>query len=71
MDNTYSLGEALPLEMARVRDQVLPAYLEIGAPGAFAVTMIRATLDRAAKAMAEQDIAAMIKAYDYLKGYST
>ncbi len=29
-----TLGEALPKEMARVRNEVLPVYLEIGPAGA-------------------------------------
>lgn len=66
-----SLGEALPREMARVRDQVMPAYIEIGAPGIFALTMMRADLDRAAKALAEGDVAEMIRAYESLRNYTT
>lgn len=65
-----SLGEALPREMARVRDKVLPAYVDIGAPGMFAATMMRADLDAAAKALAEGDVVAMIQVYESLKGYS-
>lgn len=64
-----SLGEALPREMARVRDKVMPAYLAIGAPGLFALTMMRADLDAAAKALAEGDVAEMIRVYESLKGY--
>ena len=63
-----SLGTALPAEMTRVRDEVLPAYLEIGPAGAFAATLIRADLDAAAKAMAEGDVVAMLRAYESLKG---
>jgi hypothetical protein len=48
---TDTLGDALPREMARVRD-LLPLYDAIGRPGALAATMMRADLDRAAKAMA-------------------
>lgn len=66
-----TLGESLPLEMARVRDKVMPAYLEIGQAGAFALTMMRQTLDDAAKAMAEGDLAAMIRAHEELKGFKT
>lgn len=64
-----SLGEALPKEMARVRDQVIPAYVEIGPAGGFALTLMRLALDQAAKALAEGDISAMISAYDDLKGF--
>ena len=66
-----SLGTELPKEMARVRDEVIPAYLEIGPAGTFAVTWMRKALDDAAKAMAEGDLVAMIRAYDELKGAST
>lgn len=66
-----TLGEALPREMTRVRDKVMPAYIEIGPPGIFALTMMRADLDRAAKALAEGDVAEMIRAYESLKGYDT
>ena len=64
-----SLGEALPAEMARVRDQLLPVYDSIPA-GVFAATMMRADLDKAAKAMAEGDVVAMLHAYEALKGYT-
>ena len=64
-----SLGEALPREMARVRDEVLPPYLEIGQAGVFAVAMMRADLDAAAKALAEQDVVEMMRVYKSLKEY--
>ena len=62
-----SLGTALPREMARVRDKVLPAYLEVGPAGLFAVTMIRRDLDEAARALAEGDVVAMMRVYKELK----
>ena len=65
-----SVGQALPLEMARVRDEVMPAYVKVGAPGIFALTMMRASLDRAAKALAEGDAVECIRAYEDLKGYT-
>lgn len=61
--------DALPREMARVRDDLIPAYLEIGPSGLFALTMMRTTLDRAARAMAEQDIVAMARCYQELKEF--
>jgi hypothetical protein len=67
-DAIDTLGEALPREMARVRDEVLPAYIEIGQPGMFAAMTIRADLDAAAKAMAEGDVAEMLRVYQSLKG---
>ncbi len=68
-ESPKSLGEALPLEMARVRDKVMPPYVEIGPAGIFALTCMREDLDRAAKALAEGDVAAMISAYQSLKGW--
>lgn len=65
-----SLGEALPREMARVRDQVMPAYLSIGQVGAFALGNMRADLDAAAKALSEGDVIAMLRVHESLKGYS-
>ena len=65
-----TLGKALPKEMKRVRDEVLPIYLECGAAGLPAVYMMRTDLDLAAKALSEGDIEAMIKAYQSLKGYN-
>lgn len=67
---TPTLGDDLPKQMARVRDEVLPAYLSIGAPGRMAVAMMRADLDAAAKALAEGDVVAMLRVYQRLRGYS-
>lgn len=67
---TISLGEALPQEMARVRDKVIPAYLEIGPAGALALHMMRMSLDAAAQALAAGDVVAMISALEDLRGYS-
>ena len=64
------LGEALPCEMTRVRDKVMPAYIEIGAPGLFALSMMRVDLDRAAKALAEGDVIEMLRVYESLKEYT-
>lgn len=71
-DNTTeasTLGEALPAEMTRVRDEVMPMYIEIGPPGAIALHLMRTSLDAAAKAMAEGDVVAMLRAYEDLKGF--
>lgn len=65
-----SLGEALPKEMARIRDVVMPAYQEIGPAGAFALSFMRRDLDLAAEALAEGDVVAMIAIYQDLKAYS-
>lgn len=66
---TETLGDALPKEMARVRDVVIPPYIEIGPAGAIALMLMRADLDAAARAMAEGDVAGMIHAYEALKGW--
>jgi hypothetical protein len=69
-DEIVTLADALPKQMARVRDEVMPAYIEIGAPGMFALSMMRHDLDEAARAMATGDVVAMLKAHEALKGYS-
>jgi hypothetical protein len=63
-----SLGTELPKEIARVRDEVLPLYLEIGQPGMFGAAAIRQTLDEASQAMISGDVIAMIRVYEELKG---
>lgn len=64
-----TLGDALPKEIARVRDEILPVYLEIGPAGEIAAAMIRADLNAASKAMMEGDVVSMINIYNSLKGY--
>ena len=72
---TDTLGDALPREMARVRDEVMPAYLALrGMPNVIvepALAMMRASLDAAARAMIEGDVVAMLRCYEDLKGYET
>jgi hypothetical protein len=67
--NVKTLGDELPREMARVRDEVMPAYEEIGPAGGIALAMMRADLDAAARAMAEGDVVAMLRVYQSLRGY--
>jgi hypothetical protein len=64
-----TLGDDLPKEIARVRDVVLPAYLECGPGGQFGVLMIRKALNEASRAMIEGDTIAMIRVYQELKGW--
>lgn len=73
MTEVDTLGDALPREMARVRDVVMPAYSHplVGNAGLFALTMIRFALDEAARAMAEGDTIAMLRAYERLRGFGT
>lgn len=67
-DQVDTIGDALPREMTRVRDKVLPAYLSIP-EGIFAATMMRQSLDAAQRALAEGDVVAMLTCYEDLKGY--
>lgn len=67
---TETIGTASPKEMTRVRDEVIPPYIEIGHAGALALAMMRNSLDQAQKALAEGDVIAMMRAYEDLKGYS-
>jgi len=60
--------ETLPLEIVRVRDTVLPYYLELGDLGQYAVALIRLALDLASKATSEGDVAGMLRAHEALKG---
>ena len=64
-----TLADGLPKEMARVRDEVMPPYIAIGASGMFALAMMRNDLDEAAQAMAQGDVVAMLRAYHKLKEY--
>jgi hypothetical protein len=64
-----TLGEALPREMARVRDELMPMYVAIGPPGTFALMLMRQALNRAAKAMAEGDAVEMLRAHEELKSF--
>ncbi len=68
-DNTTMLGDELPKIMARVRDVIMPRYVEIGPAGQFALAFMRRDLDRAARAMAAGDVVEMIQAYEALKSY--
>lgn len=64
-----TLGDALPREMARVRDEVMPAYVACGPAGKPGLFVMRMELDAAAKAMAEGDVVEMVRAYEALRGW--
>jgi hypothetical protein len=66
---SVSLAESLPREMARVRDELMPLYQQIGPPGAFALMLMRKALDEAAEAMVSGDVIAMLRVYEDLKGF--
>jgi hypothetical protein len=62
-----SLAEALPKEMARVRE-VLGAYKAIGPAGMFGAAFIEADLREADQAVMSGDVVRMIRVYEKLKG---
>lgn len=61
-----SLAEALPKEMARVRE-VLGYYKEVGPAGMFGAAMIEADLRAADQAVMSGDVVRMLAAYQSLK----
>lgn len=69
MSETKTLGDALPDEIARVTE-ILGYYQEIGPAGMFGAMMIKASLQRATRALAEGDVIAMLQCLEDLKGYS-
>jgi hypothetical protein len=65
-----TVGDALPKEISRVRDELMPMYESIGPPGAFALAMMRSALQRADQAMISQDLPEMIRVYQELKDFT-
>jgi len=61
-----TLGEAFPLEQARLRE-LLIEYSKIST-GMFGSVVIKDCLKRADKAAIEQDLPAMIRIYQEMKG---
>lgn len=61
-----TLGDALPKEMARVRE-VLGHYKEIGPAGMFGAAFIEQDLKAADQAVISGDVVAMLQAYETLK----
>ena len=62
-----SLAQALPKEMARVRE-VLGHYLEIGPAGMFGAAFIEQELREADNAVMSGDLVRMLRAYERLQG---
>lgn len=65
-----TLGDALPKEISRVRDELIPMYQSIGPSGSFAIALMRQALQKADTAMIEQDLPGMIAAYKDLQGFT-
>lgn len=61
-----TLGTALPEQIARVRD-VRQHYLDVGPPGALAAYLMELDLNAADRAIADQDIVAMLAVYQKLQ----
>ena len=68
-DEIETLGTALPAEMKRVRDELMPMYQSIGPSGQFALVLMRRELDVATKALAEGDVIQMLRSYEGLKAF--
>ncbi len=64
---TDSLGDALPKELARVRE-VLAVYKSLGPAGTYGAIMIERDLQAADQAMISGDVVAMLRCYESLKG---
>ena len=69
MTEIKTLADALPDEITRVTD-LIPLYVSVGPVGMFALTMMRASLDRATRALASGDVLAMMECLVDLQGYS-
>lgn len=54
-DRSWQVFEELISEAARVRDQVMPGYLALGAPGEYAVRNMRRQLDSAMRVLLRRD----------------
>lgn len=64
-----TLADALPKEMARIRDVVMPAHRGIGPASGFAIAFMKRDLELATKAIAEGDTWGMITALKALREY--
>ena len=66
MEDTKTLADALPLEMARVR-VVLGHYKEIGHAGMFGAAMIEQDLRNADRAVMSGDVVGMLRSLKTLQ----
>lgn len=67
---TMTLADGLISEIARVRDEVLPAYydvLKFAPMTAITIALMRQSLDRAALALANGEATEVLAAYQDLK----
>lgn len=66
MSNITTLGDALPKEIARVRE-VLGHYKELGPVGMFGALFIEQSLQAADKAVMAGDVVEMLRVFAELK----
>lgn len=66
-----TLADQVMVEITRVRDEVMPPYLEIGPAGAFALLMMRGAIDAATRALAEGDAVMLLRLLPQLKEFHT
>lgn len=68
-----NLAEALPAEIQRIREDVLPAYEELRAmPNVIVepqIAMMNHAINEATKACAAGDVVAMLRWHEELKGW--
>ena len=69
VSESTTLADALPREIERVRDELMPQYKAIGNPGILAYTMMQLSVKAAERAIAAGDVVAMLRAYQDLKGF--
>jgi hypothetical protein len=67
IESSRTLGDALPAELARVRDQVMPGL--IAREASTGLAFLRADMDRTARAMIEGDVIAMIECFLALQAW--
>lgn len=68
---SQNLVQALQAEVGRVRDEVLPAYVEIGSAGTWALGCMREDIRLAEAAIGEGDAVAMLHRLAALREYHT
>lgn len=64
-----TLGDALPAEMKRMREEVIPAYQSIGPSGNLAIALMNQSLTRSEQALVSGDLGEMIACLEDLRSY--
>lgn len=66
-DYAKTLGDAFPIEQARIRE-LRTQYMAIGPAGAFGYAILEQVLKRADQAAMSGDVVAMLRSYEEMKG---